>query len=86
MQHDHAQNQKPENKVSFWKSPGGITLIFLLVVGGYFLFKEHSAHIGSNWIWLILLLCPVMHLFMHGGSGNHGGHKRDNESKKDGKK
>jgi hypothetical protein len=24
-------------------------------------------------IWLPLLACPLMHLFMHGGHGHHGG-------------
>jgi hypothetical protein len=24
-------------------------------------------------IWLPLLLCPLMHMFMHGGHGGHGG-------------
>lgn len=75
MQHDHEHYHRPHNEVSFWKTPGGITLIFFLVVGGYFLIKEHAAHIGDNWIWLILLLCPAMHMFMHGGHGGHGGHK-----------
>ncbi|MBV1898563.1 MAG: DUF2933 domain-containing protein, partial [Cycloclasticus sp.] len=24
---------------------------------------------------LLLALCPLMHVFMHGGHGGHGGHK-----------
>ncbi len=78
MQHDHEHYHRPEEhepKVSFWKTPGGITLIFFLVVGGYFLVREHWAHIGSNWIWLVLLACVVMHIFMHGGHNNKDGGK-----------
>ena len=44
------------------------------IIGGYFLFAEHRAHVLPYLPWLILLACPVMHLFMHGGHGNHGGH------------
>lgn len=74
MQHDHEHYHKPEKKVSWWKTPSGLAFIFFIVIGGYFLIKEHSAHIGNNWIWLILLLCPLMHMFHHGGHGGHGGH------------
>jgi hypothetical protein len=24
--------------------------------------------------WLILLACPLLHVFMHGGHAGHGGH------------
>jgi hypothetical protein len=33
--------------------------------------REHWGHLAGNWIYLILLLCPLMHLFMHGGHGGH---------------
>jgi hypothetical protein len=29
-------------------------------------------------VWLPLLACPLMHLFMHGGHG-HGGHQHDGD-------
>ena len=49
-----------------------------VLVAAYFLVTEHRAHL-SGWlssygIWLLLLACPLMHLFMHGGHGGHGGH------------
>lgn len=46
----------------------------------YFLLTEHRAHFIYALPFLILLLCPVMHIFMHRGHGNHGGghgHKED---------
>ena len=51
--------------------------IGFLAIAAYFLITEHRAHL-SGWlsaygIWLLLLACPLMHLFMHGGHG-HGGH------------
>ena len=55
-----------------------IALVLLLVVGGFFLWTEHKAHIMGALPYLILLLCPLMHVFMHRGhsrNGNgHGSH------------
>ena len=74
MLQNHEDYHKTEDKISWWKTPRGIVLIFFLAVAGYLLIKEHAAHIGSNWIWLLLLLCPLMHVFMHGGHGGYVGH------------
>ncbi|MBL1148482.1 MAG: DUF2933 domain-containing protein [Pseudomonadota bacterium] len=48
--------------------------IFFFAIAGYLLFMEHRAHIGDKWIWLLLLACPLMHVFHHGGHSGHGGH------------
>lgn len=40
-------------------------------VGAYYLITEHRAHLVDYLPYLLLLACPVMHLFGHG----HGGHK-----------
>ena len=50
------------------------TFAVFAIIGGYFLFVEHRAHVLPYLPWLILLACPLMHLFMHGGHGGHGGH------------
>lgn len=36
------------------------------------LWEEHQAHLLGALPWLILLACPLLHVFMHGGHG-HGG-------------
>lgn len=46
------------------------------------LFFGHRAHLLQIAPLLILLACPLMHLFGHGGHGGHGGHighRRDEE-------
>lgn len=61
-----------------WRRP----LVFLgfAAIAAYFLIGEHRVHALSILPWaLILLVCPLMHMFMHGGHGGHGGH-RDHEA------
>lgn len=50
-----------------------------MVFGGYLLWAEHSAHLAlaiPYLPWLILIACPLLHVFMHGGH-RHGGHGAD---------
>ena len=53
----------------------------LAAIALFFLLREHCAHVSGNLVYLILLLCPLMHLFGHGG--HHGGHhSNDTDSEK----
>jgi hypothetical protein len=54
-------------------------LIGFLAIGGAYLWMEHRAHLLGALVFLPLLLCPLMHLFMHHGHGGHSDH--DNSSK-----
>jgi hypothetical protein len=62
-------------------SRASIVLIGFLVIGGFYLVAEHRAHLWLvlPWLpWLLLLACPLMHVFMHhGGHGEHEEHGRD---------
>lgn len=61
-----------------WRSL--VVLLFFALVGGLLLSAEHRAHTIGVLPWLlILLLCPLMHVFMHGGHGGRGGHGGDGE-------
>ena len=51
----------------FWRSTGGIALMFVTLVGGFLLFTEHRAHVLGALPFLLLLSCPLMHRFMHHG-------------------
>lgn len=42
------------------------------LVGLILLLKNHTSHVFVALPYLILLACPFMHLFMHGGHGGHG--------------
>ena len=60
---------------NFLFSRAGLVLIGFTIIAGTLLFTEHRAHVLGVLIWLPLLACPLMHIFMHGGHG-HGGHTR----------
>lgn len=60
----------------FLSSRATLVLIGFLVIGGFFLVTEHRAHLSpylGYLPFLLILACPLMHLFMHGGHGGHGG-------------
>lgn len=50
-----------------------LALLAFLAIAGFFLFTEHRAHLFGFLPYLLVLACPLMHLF-HGGHG-HGGHR-----------
>ena len=75
MNHDHRNEPDRDSKMNV-KSKW--VFIGFLLIAGYFLFPEHRAPL-SGWlssygIWLLLLACPLLHIFMHGGHGSHGNH------------
>jgi Protein of unknown function (DUF2933) len=65
--HDH----KPK---SLWRTRYGVGLLVLGSVAAFFLLAEHRAHLFGVLPFLLILACPLMHLFMHRGHGAHGHH------------
>ncbi len=51
----------------FWRSRFGVGLTVLSGVAAALLFSEHRVHALGALPYLLLLLCPLLHLFMHGG-------------------
>ncbi|NIN36516.1 MAG: DUF2933 domain-containing protein [Gammaproteobacteria bacterium] len=68
----HMDDQKIRNSQN--KKTNFVMWIFLAFIV-YFLITEHWAHIVPYLPWLILLACPLLHIFMHGGHG-HGSHDK----------
>ena len=66
----------------FFRSPTGYVFVAFIAIGGYFLWTEHRAHLSSILPFLILLLCPIMHLFH--GHGDHGHGDKDDKDDKEG--
>lgn len=42
------------------------------IIAAIFLLSEHRVHVLGALPFLILLACPLLHMFMHGGHGGHG--------------
>ena len=45
---------------------GKWVLLGFLLIAGFFLFTEHRAHLFGILPFLLILACPLMHLFHHG--------------------
>ncbi len=75
MEHDHS-NHQPERK-DYWGLRYSLGVAATLGILGFFLLTEHRAHLYGALPYLLILACPLMHLFMHGGHGGHGGHGSD---------
>jgi len=56
-----------------------ITLAIFAAVALVLLWGEHKGHLFGALPWLILLACPLIHKFMHGGHGNHDHHGQRSE-------
>jgi hypothetical protein len=53
-----------------------LALLMVALIGGFYLLRQHWSHVAGNWIYLLLLACPLMHLFHgHGGHGGHSDHR-----------
>ncbi len=69
---DHTTSQQP-GAIPSWRSKW--TLIAFLAVAGFFLWTEHRAHLLGVLPYLLVLACPLMHLFHHGHGRHHGGER-----------
>ena len=73
--HDHSHHDRSvQSEGSFWTSRAFLVCAAFLVIGGILLWTEHLAHALGVLPYLLILACPLMHIFMHGGHGGHGGH------------
>ncbi len=58
---------------SFLRSRSGLVLLAFLAIAGFYLVTEHTAHVFGVLPYLLLLACPLLHVFMHGGHGQDDG-------------
>lgn len=76
MDHDHhAEEGAGRHSRMRWVFYG------FLAIAGFLLLTEHRAHVFGVLPYLLLLACPLMHLFGHHGHGHK--HHGDSSSKED---
>lgn len=72
--HDHHANGHGQDADErFWRTPAGIAFTVFATVAALYLLFEHWLHLLGALPWLLLLLCPVMHVFLHKGHHGPGG-------------
>ncbi len=73
MNHSHEHgNGRPSGPN--WSRINQWVLWIGLAAAVAWMFFRHSEHVVTLLPFLILLACPLMHLFGHGGHGGHGRH------------
>jgi hypothetical protein len=71
MAHNH-HSPNHSGAGSFLRTRTGLVLIAFLLIVGFYLVTEHTAHVFGVLPYALLLLCPILHLLMHGGHGGDG--------------
>lgn len=66
------ETDSPSPVGAFLRSRAGLVLLAFAAIAAFFLVTEHTAHVFGVLPFALLLLCPLLHLFMHGGHGGHG--------------
>ena len=73
-------------RVPSWvRSRSGFVLLAFLAIGAFFLITEHTAHVLGILPYLLLLACPLLHLFHGGHREGHGEGRGHGESDDGGK-
>lgn len=64
-------NERAETRTPAGLGPRGrFALAGFGMIAAYFLWTEHRAHVIQVLPWVLLAICPLMHLFMHRGHGH----------------
>ena len=80
--HEHLNRNERDDGA--WRTRAKWAFGGFFLVAAFFLLAEHRAHVLPYLPWLILLACPLMHVFMHGKHGSHGGHRHGSEGENNG--
>lgn len=76
----HTDHMNHEQQRPSHFSAANIALYVFLAIAAFYLIAEHRAHLLGWLPFLLILACPLLHIFMHGKHGGHGGRGRDENS------
>jgi hypothetical protein len=77
--HSSHSDSSREHENWFFSRTAIATVVALAVIG-FLIYTGHSAHLLGFLPYLLILSCPLMHIFMHGG--HHGPHHNPKHDKK----
>jgi hypothetical protein len=68
----------PQPHATHWlRSRTGLVLLAFLGIAAFFVITEHTAHVLGALPFLLVVLCPLLHLFLHGRhGGDHANHRQ----------
>ena len=69
----HSHDERASVGTRRWSGAAKIAFGGFAVVALYFLLTEHRAHFIVFLPFLLLAACPLLHMFHHGGHGDHAG-------------
>jgi Protein of unknown function (DUF2933) len=62
---------EPQQGNAWYRSKSTLALLTCLAIAGFFLLAQHSAQVFGALPILVVLACPLMHLFMHRRHQSH---------------
>jgi len=65
---------------AFLRSRTGVVVVAFLAIAAFFLLTEHTAHVFGVLPYVLLLLCPLLHVFMRRGHDGHSSHDEEQHS------
>ena len=77
--HEGISPDQPAHEVPRMHAAWKGAAIMLVAIVGFYVLREHWGHALGVAPYLLLLACPLMHIFMHGGHG-HDHAVRDKEN------
>jgi hypothetical protein len=70
---EHSAHSHPTHPRSGLRLGSRLVLFAFLAIAGFYLLTEHTAHVFGILPYLLVFLCPILHL-LHGGHGGQGAH------------
>lgn len=81
MMHSHNHDEHNDGSVKGWLfSPTGLVTVCVLAILGFLVYEGHGAHLLGYAPYLLILACPLIHIFMHHGHRNHHHHNNKESS------
>ncbi len=69
---EFSDDSRDNNRTGWFFSRGTLVACITLATVGILLLTGHKAHLLGFAPYLLLIACPLMHLFMHHGQHEHG--------------